>query len=87
VHIQQVLRFTVGCMLVGFPSLIFYITGILRRRIEAGCKGDRKRKKNSALATVVQPAFVRSFQQRDYLWPILQKEPELNKNLKPNEGW
>ena len=39
------------------------------------------------LATVVQPAFVRSFLQRDYLWPIPQKELELNKNLTQNEGW
>jgi hypothetical protein len=42
---------------------------------------------NGQLATVVQPAFVRSFQQRDYLWPIPQKELDLNKNLKQSAGW
>ncbi len=39
------------------------------------------------LETVVQPAFDRSFQQRDYFWPIPQKELDLNKNLKQNPGW
>lgn len=43
--------------------------------------------KNGVLETVVQPAFVRSFQQRDYLWPIPQKELDLNRNLKQNKGW
>jgi hypothetical protein len=42
---------------------------------------------NGQLTTVVQPAFVRSFQQRDYLWPIPQKELDLNKSLKQNTGW
>ncbi len=42
---------------------------------------------NGVLETVVQPAFVRSFQQRDYLWPIPQKELDLNKNLIQNKGW
>lgn len=42
---------------------------------------------NGQLVTVVQPGFVRSFQQRDNLWPIPQKEIDLNKNLKQNEGW
>jgi len=42
---------------------------------------------NGNLETVVQPSFVRSFQQKDYLWPIPQKEFDLNKNLKQNTGW
>lgn len=42
---------------------------------------------NGQLETVVQPAFVRSFLQRDYFWPIPQKELDLNKNLKQNPGW
>ncbi|WP_018616936.1 RagB/SusD family nutrient uptake outer membrane protein [Segetibacter koreensis] len=43
--------------------------------------------KNGQLTTVVQPGFVRSFQKRDYLWPIPQKELDLNRDLKQNEGW
>ena len=42
---------------------------------------------NGQLETIVQPAFVRSFQKRDYLWPIPQKEIDLNGNLNQNEGW
>lgn len=42
---------------------------------------------NGQLATVSQPGVVRSFQQRDYLWPIPQKEMDLNKNLQQNTGW
>jgi len=42
---------------------------------------------NGQLETVDQAGVVRSFQQRDYLWPIPQKEMDLNKNLKPNPGW
>ena len=42
---------------------------------------------NGQLETIVQPAFVRSFQLRDYFWPIPQKEIDLNKNLKQNQGW
>ena len=42
---------------------------------------------NGQLVTVDQPGVVRSFQQRDYLWPIPQKEMDLNKNLQQNTGW
>jgi hypothetical protein len=42
---------------------------------------------NGQLVTVVQPGLVRSFKQRDYLWPIPQKELDLNKNLVQNTGW
>ena len=40
------------------------------------------------LVTAKQESFVRSFNpQRDYLWPLPQKELDLNKNLIQNEGW
>ncbi|HXS57954.1 MAG TPA: RagB/SusD family nutrient uptake outer membrane protein [Hanamia sp.] len=43
---------------------------------------------NGQLITAKQESFVRSFNpQRDYLWPIPQKEMDLNKNLKQNPGW
>lgn len=42
---------------------------------------------NGQLETVDQPGVVRNFQQRDYLWPIPQKEMDLNKKLKQNPGW
>jgi hypothetical protein len=42
---------------------------------------------NGQLTTVDQPGVVRNFQQRDYLWPIPQKEMDLNKNLQQNTGW
>ena len=42
---------------------------------------------NGVLKTAVQPGFVRSFRQRDYLWPIPQKEMDLNKKLNQNTGW
>ncbi|MEO6001240.1 MAG: RagB/SusD family nutrient uptake outer membrane protein [Chitinophagaceae bacterium] len=42
---------------------------------------------NGQLTTVFQPGLVRSFKQRDYLWPIPQKELDLNKNLVQNTGW
>jgi hypothetical protein len=42
---------------------------------------------NSQLKTVDQPSFVRNFQERDYLWPIPQKEIELNGNLIQNPGF
>jgi hypothetical protein len=42
---------------------------------------------NGQLITVDQPGVVRNFQQRDYLWPIPQKEMDLNKSLQQNTGW
>ncbi len=43
---------------------------------------------NGQLVTAKQESFVRSFNpQRDYLWPIPQKELDLNKNLVQNKGW
>ena len=42
---------------------------------------------NGQLTTVDQPGVVRNFQQRDYLWPIPQKEMDLNKSLQQNTGW
>ncbi len=31
--------------------------------------------------------IIRHFQERDYLWPIPQRELDLNKNMTPNKGW
>jgi hypothetical protein len=42
---------------------------------------------NGNLETVTQPGVIRNFQSRDYLWPIPQKEIDLNKNLEQNPGW
>lgn len=42
---------------------------------------------NGQLETVFQSGVVRSFKERDYLWPIPQKELDLNKNLHQNTGW
>lgn len=43
---------------------------------------------NGQLITSKQESFVRNFNpQRDYLWPIPQKEMDLNKKLIQNSGW
>lgn len=43
---------------------------------------------NGQLQTARQESFVRNFNPaRDYLWPIPQKEIDLNKNLVQNPGW
>lgn len=39
------------------------------------------------LETVDQPGNIRRFEERDYLWPIPQKEMDLNKSLNQNPGW
>jgi len=45
--------------------------------------------KNGALQMVTLPGFVKTFNKnRDYLWPLPQREVELNPNLLPqNPGW
>lgn len=42
---------------------------------------------NGQLVTVDQPSFVRVFKRRDYLWPIPQKEIDLNEHLEQNPGY
>lgn len=43
---------------------------------------------NGALVTISLPAFVKVFnKERDYLWPIPQRERELNPNLAQNPNW
>lgn len=42
---------------------------------------------NGQLETVDQPGNIRRFEERDYLWPIPQKEMDLNKSLNQNPGW
>lgn len=42
---------------------------------------------NGELVTVDQPGYVRSFGIRDYLWPLPQKELDLNSNLVQNPGF
>ena len=45
--------------------------------------------KNGALQMITLPGFVKTFDKnRDYLWPLPQREVELNPNLLPqNPGW
>lgn len=42
---------------------------------------------NGDLQTVVVPGWVNQFKERNYLWPIPQKEIELNPNLTQNPEW
>ena len=42
---------------------------------------------NGDLQTVSIPGWNQTWTQRDYLWPIPQKELDLNPNLKQNQGW
>src|SRR5690606_29616379 len=42
---------------------------------------------NGDLVTVEVPGFIRFWDNRNYLWPIPQKEIELNSNLIQNTGW
>src|SRR5690606_14710377 len=44
--------------------------------------------KNNNLVTLKDESFILYFEpKRDYLWPIPQKELDLNKNLAKNPGW
>jgi len=42
---------------------------------------------NGTLQTVVVPGWTQTWDDRSYLWPIPQKEIDLNKNLTQNTGW
>ncbi|MES1249356.1 MAG: RagB/SusD family nutrient uptake outer membrane protein [Chitinophaga rupis] len=42
---------------------------------------------NGTLQTVVVPGWTQSWDDRAYLWPIPQKEIDLNHNLTQNTGW
>jgi len=42
---------------------------------------------DGSLQTVVVPGWTQSWDDRNYLWPIPQKEIDLNKNLTQNTGW
>ncbi len=42
---------------------------------------------NGSLTTVEVPGFARTWESRYYLWPIPQKEIELDPNLTQNNGW
>ena len=42
---------------------------------------------DGSLQTVVVPGWTQSWSDKDYLWPIPQKEIDLNKNLTQNLGW
>ncbi len=42
---------------------------------------------NGALQTIEVPGWTQVWEDRDYLWPIPQKEIELNPNLTQNPGW
>lgn len=42
---------------------------------------------NDELQTIEVPGFTRFWDARNYLWPVPQKEVELNRNLGQNPGW
>ncbi|MES1249873.1 MAG: RagB/SusD family nutrient uptake outer membrane protein, partial [Chitinophaga rupis] len=42
---------------------------------------------DGSLQTVVVPGWTQSWDDRNYLWPVPQKEIDLNKNLTQNQGW
>lgn len=50
-------------------------------------KGMHYVDKNGDLQTVTFTDFERKFTDRNYLWPIPQKEMDLNPDLKQNPGW
>jgi hypothetical protein len=42
---------------------------------------------DGSIKTVVVPGWNQTWSDKDYLWPIPQKEIDLNKNLTQNPGW
>lgn len=42
---------------------------------------------DGSLQTVVVPGWTQSWDNRNYLWPVPQKEIDLNKELTQNQGW
>lgn len=62
--------------------------GIAEDVFNVPLKGVTYIDENGDLYTVEIPAIVRNFDpSKHYLWPIPQKELDLNKNFEQNEGW